>query len=72
MTIYYHETLDPVREPSAHTRNLQELVHTEGTREGSTGAGAKHHFSPLGGCEVACRNRTEVFDDMTALAAMQL
>ncbi|VIO71552.1 hypothetical protein CI1B_37360 [Bradyrhizobium ivorense] len=39
--IYFHETLDPVRTPGAHTRYLAELgeiVSTTGNAEGSAGA----------------------------------
>ncbi len=41
MNLYFHETLDPVRQPGAHTRYLDELgkvVRTEGNARGSAGS----------------------------------
>ena len=40
MQIYFHETLDPVPQPGAHTRYLSqlgEIVHRQGNAEGSAG-----------------------------------
>lgn len=50
MTIYFHETLDPVRQPGAHTRFLRELgeiVNTEGNAKGSVGSECVALWAPV-------------------------
>lgn len=50
MTVFLHETLDPVREPGAHTRYLDQLgevVRTEGNAEGSAGGRCIAAWAPV-------------------------
>jgi hypothetical protein len=50
MQIYFHETLDPVRQPGAHTRYLAELgeiVHRQGNAEGSAGGELIAMWAPI-------------------------
>ncbi|HKU96277.1 MAG TPA: hypothetical protein VJR58_13425 [Vineibacter sp.] len=50
MTLYFHETLDPVRQPGAHTRYLDELgkvVRTEGNARGSAGSACIAAWVPV-------------------------
>jgi hypothetical protein len=50
MDIYFHETLDPVRQPGAHTRYLAELgeiVHQRGNADGSAGGELIAMWAPI-------------------------
>src|SRR5438874_7745265 len=50
MQIYFHETLDPVRRPGAHTRYLSELgkiVRSQGNAEGSAGGQLIAMWAPI-------------------------
>ncbi len=50
MPLYFHETIDPVRAPGAHTRFLEQLgevVQKEGNAEGSTGSECVAAWVPI-------------------------
>jgi hypothetical protein len=50
MNLYFHETIDPVRAPGAHTRFLEQLgevVQKEGNAEGSTGSECVAAWVPI-------------------------